>query len=104
MAAHQVVVHDVVVGRHRADHEVVAVLPDAGQLADAAHVDDDLGVGQPQPQQRDERLAAGHHLGVVTVLTERGDRLVDRAGTDVRELGGDHADSPPAVLSVPAPP
>ena len=72
--------------RHRADDQCVAVLADAAHLRDAPDVDDDLGIGQPQAQQRDQRLAAGQHLGLVTVLGERGDGLVDRAGAHVVEL------------------
>ena len=100
----QRVVQHVVVGGHGADDDVVAVVADAAHLLDPADVDDDLRVGEPEPQQRDERLAAGHHLGVVAVLGECGHRLVDRAGADVVELRRDHADSPPAVVSVDAPP
>ena len=54
---HQRVVHDVVVGRHRADDEVVAVVADPAHLLDPADVDHDVGVGQPQPQQRDAATA-----------------------------------------------
>jgi hypothetical protein len=90
-------------GGHRTDDDVVAVLTHAAHLLDAPDVDDDLGIGQPQPQQRDQRLPAGQHLGFVAVLGERGDGLVDRAGPHIVELRRDH-DSPPAVDSVEAPP
>jgi hypothetical protein len=83
---------------------VVAVLADPGELGHLRGVHEDLRVGQPQAQQRDERLPARQDLGVVTTLTECGDDLVDRAGTHVVELRRDHADSPPAVVSVLAPP
>jgi hypothetical protein len=99
----QRVVQDLVVGGHGPDHQVVAVLPDTAHVTDPPDVDDHRRVGEPQPQQGNEGLAAGHDLGVVAALPESGDRLVHRARPHVVELGGDHW-APPAVASVCAPP
>ena len=65
---HQRVVQHLVVGGHRADHDGVAVVADAAQLGDPADVDDRRRVGQPQPQHRDQRLAAGEDLAVLAGL------------------------------------
>ena len=62
-----------------------------------------LGRGQPQLHQRQQRVAAGQHLGVVAVLGEERQRLVDRARPlDVVERCGDHACSPCACGTWPA--
>ena len=100
---HQRVVHHLVVGGHRADDQLVAVLPDAAQLADPAEVDQRGRVRQPQPQQRQQALPAGEHLGVLAGPAELGDRLVDRVRPHVVELRGDHW-APPAVVAVCGPP
>ena len=86
-----------------ADHQLVAVPPDAAQLADPADVDEHGRVRQPQPQQRQQALPAGEHLGVLAGPAELGDRLVDRVRPQVVELRGDHS-APPAVVAVCGPP
>src|SRR5690606_10037234 len=48
-------------------------------------VDDDAGLGQPHVEQRHEALAAGQQLGLVAVLGEQRQRLVDRRGPAVGE-------------------
>ncbi len=60
----------------------------------------DLGVGQPQSQQRDQRLAAGQHLGVVAVLApaRRPPRRPSRRARSRTAPGS--CCPPPAVLSV----
>jgi hypothetical protein len=95
--------HDLVVRRHRADDQGVAVLTDAAHLLDPTDVDEDGRVGEPQPQQGDQRLTAREDLAVLAGLGQRRDGLVDRRGPHVVELGGDHW-APPAVVSVWAPP
>jgi hypothetical protein len=91
---HQVVAEEVVVGGHRADRDVVAVLADAAQLGDAAEVDEHRRGGEPQPQHRDQALPAGQDLGVVPAVAQRLHRLGDRRRLDVVELGRDHWTSP----------
>ena len=60
-------VRDLVVRRHRADHDRVAVVADAPQLVDLAEVDDEGRRRQPQPEHRDQALAAGQHLDLLGV-------------------------------------
>ena len=61
-------VHDVGVTGGRADGDVAVVLADVGQLRDAGDVDEDGRVRQAQLHHRQQRMAAGEELGVVTVL------------------------------------
>ena len=53
--------------------------------------------GEPQLHHRQQRVPAGDQLGVLAVLGEQRDGLVDRAGPDVVEGGRDHCDS--AIVS-----
>jgi hypothetical protein len=62
---------DVGVAGGGADHQVVAVSPDAGQLAQAADVDKDRGIGEPQLHHRQQRVPAGQQLGVIAELGEQ---------------------------------
>ena len=64
--------------------------PHVGQLGESVDVDDDLGLREPEVHQRDETLAPGEDLGAVTVLGERGERLVLRSGSDILEASWLH--------------
>jgi hypothetical protein len=77
-----------------ADGHLVALLADVGEVGEPADVDDHGRRGQPQPHQRQQRVAAGHQLGVVAVLDQEVDGLVGRLGPDVVEGDGDHASAP----------
>src|SRR5262249_3885984 len=66
----------------------------AAQAAERAHVHQEFRVRQAEPQQRQQALPAGDHLGVLAALVERADRLVERGRPDVVELGRDHAAPP----------
>ncbi len=92
--AHQVAGPHVVVGRHRADHEGVAVVPDAAQAVDPAEVDHHLGRVQAHPEHRQQALPTGQDLRLVTVLGECRERVLDRGRRHVVELCGDHAPAP----------
>ncbi len=61
-----------------ADHQVVAVDGDAGQLGQLADVDQDRGHGQPQLHHRQQRVAAGQQLGLVAVLGQQVQRVAGR--------------------------
>ena len=50
---------------------VIAVVADAAQRLDPAEVDDQLGGVEPHPEDRQQALAAGEHLGLVAGLGER---------------------------------
>ena len=90
----QVGVLDVVVPGERADGDVVAVLADVAQVAEAADVDEHARLRQAQLHQRQQAVAAGDQLGLVAVLAEQADGLLGGAGPDVVEGGGDHAGAP----------
>ena len=66
------------------------VVVEAGQVVD---VDQQLGRGEAQLQQRHQALAAGEHLGLAAALGSRRDRLVDasaapRSGTGTGYTAG----------------
>ena len=79
------------VAAERADAQravaVLAVVAEAGQVVD---VDEQRGGGEAQLEQRHEALAAREHLGVVAVLGQERDRLVEGARRRVAEAGGVH--------------
>ena len=62
-----------------------------GEVVEATDVDEHRRRRQPQLHQRQQRVPAGEQLGVVAVLGQHRDRLVDRVGPGVGEGGGDHA-------------
>ena len=65
------------------------------QLVDAAEVDQRARRGEPQPQQRDQALAAGEHLGVLAGRRAAPTPLRPRWTARVVERRRDHA-APPA--------
>ena len=77
-SADQRVVDDLVVSRPRADQQRVALVADAAQLVEPADVDQQVRVGEPQPQQRQQALPAGDHLGVVARIAQDVNGLVQR--------------------------
>ena len=73
----------------------------AAQLVEATEVDQQLRVGEAEPQQRHQALPPGDHLGVVAGIGERPHRLVWRLWLDVVERRRDHRASPPLVAAEP---
>ena len=67
---------EVAVAGQGADGDVVAAVADVGQVAQPTHVDQHRRRGQAQLHQRQQRVPAGHELGLVAVLGEQGDGLV----------------------------
>ena len=61
---------DVDVAHQRADDHVAVMARDRVQVGKAPDVEHEGRLGKPQLQQRDEALAARHHLGVVTAFGE----------------------------------
>ena len=98
--AHQRVVLDVVVAGEAADRDRVAGVAHVGEVGEPTDVDEHRRRRQPQLHQRQQRVAAGEELGVVAVLGEQRDRVVDGVGAGVVERGGDHR--PPAISAEPA--
>jgi hypothetical protein len=86
----QLGVLDVVVAGERPDAHLPAPVAHVGQVADPPDVDQHRGHGEPQPHERQQRVAAGQQLGVVTVLGQDGDGLVGGRGPPVLERGRDH--------------
>jgi len=80
----------VVMAGERADGDMVAGVTDERQPADPADVDEDGRRGEAELHERQERMPAGQQLGVVAVLGEERDGLVDRPGPDIVEGGGQH--------------
>ena len=60
----------------------------AGRAPDLVDVDQALRTGEPEVQQRDEALSAGEHLGLVAVLGEQRERVLERGGDDIFEGAG----------------
>src|SRR5262249_16789206 len=87
----------VTVASERPDGEVVAAVADVGEVVHSTDVDEDRRRGQPQLHQRQKRHAAGKQLGVVAVLTQRRDRLLDGARTHVLECWRNHRARPPLL-------
>ena len=76
----------VAVAGEATDDDVVAVEPRMpARSVTSFDVDQDRRRRQPQLHERQQRVAAGEELGLVAVLGQRGDGLVDAAGADVVE-------------------
>ena len=56
---------DVPVAREGADRDRVPVVLDVGEVGDPADVDEQLGPREPQPHEREQRVAAGDELGLL---------------------------------------
>ena len=86
------------VTRHRADPPLAVLALRAAQARDLAQVHEQRRRRQAQLHQRQQRVPAGQHLGVLAAVAQRLERLVERVGCDVVELGRDHWDPPFASL------
>ena len=87
----------VAVARKRADGDRVTVLTYIGEVGDAADVDEQLGTREPEAHEREERVAAREELRVLAGPEEL-DRVVDRLGDLVFELGRNHF-APPSWIA-----
>ena len=93
---------DVVVAGERPQGDVSVLLFHVAQLTQRPDVDEQGRLGQAEFHEREERMAAGEQLGVVAVLDEQCDRLVQGTGPYVVELGGDHVRSSGFTLAASA--
>ena len=75
--------------RHRADLEH-PVRDDALELGKPVEIDEDARHREAQVHERYEALAAGQDLGLVAVLAQNLDRLVEAFGGEVLERRGLH--------------
>src|SRR5215472_9715433 len=70
---------------------------DTDEVVHPADIHEQRGVGESQPQQRQQALAASDDLRVLTATCQGRHRVANRRGPDVVELCRDHA-APPALL------
>ncbi len=77
------------VGGERADAHARSRALDAGELLDAADVDQVGGLRQPQLHHRQQAVAAGEELGVL-LRAQEVERLSDARGAVIVELGRVH--------------
>ena len=73
------------IARHGSDGEPTVPLADVREVRNAIEVDQQVGPGQPEVQQRDQALAAGQELGLAVGRAKRLDGLVERTWGDVVE-------------------
>jgi hypothetical protein len=66
---------EVVMARQGADGDLITALLDVRKTGDPPDVDEHRRDGQSQLHQREQRMAPGNQLGLVTVLDEEGDRF-----------------------------
>ena len=64
---------------------------DVGEISQVADVNEMRGHCQAQLHQGQQRMATSKKLGLVAVVAERGECLLDRSGADVVERCRDHA-------------
>ena len=95
LAAEQAGVRHVVMGGEGPDRDVAVLLPDVGELAEPADVDQHLGHGQPELHEREQRVPAGQEFRVLAALRGQAQGLVHRPGPLVGEGCGDHRRFPP---------
>ena len=76
---------------HRADPPAAVLALDAVQAGHPPQVDQQRRRRQPQLHQRQQRVPAGEQLGVLAVLVQHADRLVEGLGRLVVERARDHA-------------
>ena len=82
-----------VLGCHRANQDTAVGLCDRVQTLDPAQVDQQVGVGKSQAEQRHQALAPGERLGIF-VAREQAERLVEALGGHIVEGGRFHARPP----------
>ena len=82
--AQQVGADQLMLGRHRADDDIVAVGADAFELGDAGEIDEMRRRREPQLHHRDEAVAAGKRAAVVAQFGEQTDGFLDGCTGDDR--------------------
>ena len=75
---------------------VAAVLLEDVEPGNPIDVNEQCGRGKPQLHQQDEALPAGEDLGIVAMLCQEGQRLVQRPRSCVLETGREH-EPPPRI-------
>ncbi len=72
----QRIVDELVKRRASADQQVITGVGHAAQLIEGADVDQQIRIGQPQPEQRQQTLPASDDLRVLATVGERAHRVV----------------------------
>ena len=85
---------DVDVAYEGADRRVSAPPHDVVHRRKPADVNDQLWTREPKLEERDQALAAGHHLRVVTALLKNRKRFLQAGGSAIVKCGGKHAVPP----------
>ena len=80
----------VAVAGHRADGEVIPFIADVVQVVYATEIDENRRGGEPELHYGEQAVAAGEELGLLAVLPEQLDSVVDGFGDLVVEGKGDH--------------
>ena len=75
--------------RQRSDRDPVTVVVHVAQIVEPPDVDEQSRTGEPQAQERNQRVPARENPGVL-VAAEELHGLFDRTGTGVLERCGDH--------------
>src|ERR1019366_672999 len=73
------------------------------ELREAADVNEQFRIGEPEPQQRQKALAPGDHLGDLAAVGQRPHSLRQRGWSDIVELRRDQAAPPACCASSPWP-
>ena len=81
-------------GRPPADDQARRGLADDVQSADAADVDEQGRLGQPELEQGQQAVAAGEHLGLALPVAQGGQGVLQGGRPHVVELGWDHRRRP----------
>src|SRR5687768_2654403 len=69
------------------------------EITNSTHVHQHTGCGKAQLHERQQRHPTSKDLRLVTVLSERSNHLVDRAGAHVLERCRNHSEPPAAITA-----
>src|SRR2546423_2261695 len=94
---------DVDVAYEGADRRVSAPPHDVVHRRKPADVNDQLWTREPKLEERDQALAAGHHLRVVTALLKNRKRFLQAGGSAIVKCGGENSLTPPKKTAGPRP-
>jgi len=92
MPGHQRARFDLAVGDQRADAQAIADPRDAAQRVQRGEVDQQRRFGQAHRQRRHQRLPPGEQPGVVAVLLQQAQHLLDGRRLDVVEGSSFHGE------------
>src|SRR5688500_17631806 len=85
LTTEQLVGLEITVSRERADRQMIPAVVHIREITNSTHVHQHTGCGEAQLHERQQRHPTSKDLRLVTVLSERSNHLVDRAGAHVLE-------------------